>query len=218
MRMETMQDLLEKVQEFAFHDFNKEEAKKLFGWDVTDFLVNSSKEDETHILLIFENNFMLFIKYFLNLDPSQTDDTCEFILGLKTDITSRIKYSINYGNYIHGQGYIRFRVADTKNRMVQMMLEEFYVPAIKNVYKPIIERFKGFYGKDFFGVEADSNGGQIYYAPIRTMSEHKGARLGEVIGRLTELDLLLKDPNIRQDLAKVDFQLSLLPSMMGSGI
>lgn len=218
MRMETMQDLLEKVQEFAFHDFNKDEAKKLFGWDVTDFLVNSSKEDETHILLIFENNFMLFIKYFLNLDPSQTDDTCEFILGLKTDITSRVKYSINYGNYIHGQGYIRFRVADTKNRMVQMMLEEFYVPAIKNVYKPIIERFKGFYGKDFFGVEADSNGGQIYYAPIRTMSEHKGARLGEVIGRLTELDLLLKDPNIRQDLAKVDFQLSLLPSMMGSGL
>lgn len=218
MRMETMQDLLEKVQEFAFHDFNKEEAKKLFGWDVTDFLVNSSKDDETHILLIFENNFMLFVKYFLNLDPTQTDDTCEFILGLKTDITSRIKYSINYGNYIHGQGYIRFRVADTKNRMVQMMLEEFYVPAIKNVYKPIIERFKGFYGKDFFGVEADSNGGQIYYAPIRTMSEHKGARLGEVIGRLTELDLLLKDPNIRQDLAKVDFQLSLLPSMMGSGI
>ena len=218
MRMETMQDLLEKVQEFAFHDFNKDEAKKLFGWDVTDFLVNSSKEDETHILLIFENNFMLFIKYFLNLDPSQTDDTCEFILGLKTDITSRVKYSINYGNYIHGQGYIRFRVADSKNRMVQMMLDEFYVPAIKNVYKPIIERFKGFYGKDFFGVEADSNGGQIYYAPIRTMSEHKGARLGEVIGRLTELDLLLKDPNIRQDLAKVDFQLSLLPSMMGSGL
>lgn len=216
--METMQDLLEKVQEFTFHDFNKEEAKKLFGWDVTDFLVNSSKDDETHILLIFDNNFMLFIKYFLNLDPSQTDDTCEFILGLKTDITSRIKYSINYGNYIHGQGYIRFRVADTKNRMVQMMLEEFYVPAIKNVYKPIIARFKGFYGKDFFGVEADSNGGQIYYAPIRTMSEHKGARLGDVIGRLTELDLLLKDPNIRQDLAKVDFQLSLLPSMMGSGL
>ncbi len=141
-------------------------------------------------------------------------------------VTSRIKYSINYGNYIHGQGYIRFRVADTKNRMVQVMLEEFYIPAIKNVYKPIIERFKGFYGKDFFGVEADGNGGQIYYAPIRNMSEHKGARLGDVIGRLTELELLLKDPHIRQDLAnhirqdlaKVDLQLSLLPSMMDSGL
>ncbi|MBP7067415.1 MAG: hypothetical protein KBB04_03965 [Methanothrix sp.] len=216
--METMQDLLEKVQEFAVHDFGKEEAKKLFCWDVAEILVNSSKEDENHILIIFNNNFMLFIRYFLNLDPSQTDDTCEFILSLKSDFTSRIKYSINYGNYIHGQGYIRFRVADTKNRMVQVMLEEFYIPAIKNVYKPIIERFKGFYGKDFFGVEADSNGGQIYYAPIRNMSEHKGARLGDVIGRLTELELLLKDPHIRQDLAKVDLQLSLLPSMMDSGL
>ena len=216
--METMQDLLEKVQEFAFHDFGKEEAKKLFGWDVAEILVNSSKEDENHILIIFNNNFMLFIRYFLNLDPSQTDDTCEFILSLKTDLTSRIKYSINYGNYIHGQGYIRFRVADTKNRMVQVMLEEFYIPAIKNVYKPIIERFKGFYGKDFFGVEADSNGGQIYYASIRSRSEHKGARLGDVIGRLTELELLLKDPHIRQDLTKVDLQLSLLPSMMDSGL
>ena len=72
MRMETMQDLLEKVQEFAFHDFGKEEAKKLFGWDVAEILVNSSKEDENHILIIFNNNFMLFIRYFLNLDPSQT--------------------------------------------------------------------------------------------------------------------------------------------------
>jgi hypothetical protein len=50
------------------------------------------------------------------------------------------------------------------------------------------------------------------------MSEHKGARLGDVIGRLTELELLLKDPHIRQDLAKVDLQLSLLPSMMDSGL
>ncbi|MGB4652669.1 hypothetical protein [Methanothrix sp.] len=216
--METMQDLLEKVQEFAFHDYSKEEARKVFGWDVTDILVNSSKDDEAHILIIFENRFMLFIKYFLNLDPAETDDTCELTLSLRTDLTSRIKYSINYGNYIHGQGYIRIRVADTKNRMLQMMLEEFYVPAIKNVYKPIIARFKGFYGKDFFGVEADANGSQIYYAPIRSMSEHKEARLGDVFGRLTELELLMKDPRIRQDLAKVDLQLSLLPSMMGSGI
>jgi len=109
-------------------------------------------------------------------------------------------------------------VADTKNRMLQMMLEEFYVPAIKNVYKPIIDRFKGFYGKDFFGVETDANGSQIYFAPIRSMSEHKGARLGDVFGRLTELELLMKHPRIRQDLAKVELQLSLLPSMMASGI
>ena len=39
-----------------------------------------------------------------------------------------------------------------------------------------------------------------------------------MIGRLNELDLLLKEPQIRHDLAEIDFQISLLPSMMGSGL
>ncbi|MCK9587077.1 hypothetical protein, partial [Methanothrix soehngenii] len=177
-----------------------------------------SKSDESSIRITFENGYNLLIKYFLNLDPTETDDTCEFVFSLKTDLTSRIKYGIHYGNYIHGQGYVRLRIADTKNRMLQVMLAEFYAPAIKNVYKPIILQFKGFYDKDFFGVEVNGSGAEIYYAPVRSRSEHKGARLGDVIGRLAELDLLLKESNIRQDLAKVDLQLSLLPSMMGSGL
>lgn len=216
--METMHDLLEKVQEFASHSFTKEEAKNIFGWDISDFTVSGSKNDESHIRISFENGYNLLIKYFLNLDPTETDDTCEFVFSLTTDLTSRIKYGVHYGNYIHGQGYVRLRIADSKNRMQQVMLAEFYAPAIKNVYKPLIMRFKGFYDKDFFGVEVNSSGGEIYYAPVRSRSEHKGARLGDVIGRLTELDLLMKDQRIRQDLAKVDFQLSLLPSMMGSGL
>jgi hypothetical protein len=102
--------------------------------------------------------------------------------------------------------------------MLQMMLAEFYVPALKNIYRPIIMQFKGFFDKDFFGVEADSSAGEIYYAPVRSRSEHKAARIGDVVGRLVELDLMLKEPQIRQDLAEIDFQLSLLPSMMGSGL
>jgi hypothetical protein len=216
--METMQDLLGKVQEFASHSFTKEEARNIFGWDVSSLLVSGSKSDESNIRIAFENSYNLSIKYFLNLDPTETDDTCEFVFSLKTDLTSRIKYGIHYGNYIHGQGYVRLRIADTKNRMLQVMLAEFYAPAIKNVYKPIILQFKGFYDKDFFGVEVNGSGAEIYYAPVRSRSEHKGARLGDVIGRLAELDLLLKESNIRQELAKVDLQLSLLPSMMGSGL
>jgi hypothetical protein len=216
--METMRDLLEKVREFASSTFTKEEAQKLFGWNVVEFLVKCSQNDESHVFIVFENGYMLTIKYFLNLDPTETDDTCEFIFGLRTNLCSRIRYGIHYGNYIHGQGYIRLRVADMKNRMQQMMLEEFYIPALKNVYKPIIMQFKGFFDKDFFGVEADCARAEIYYAPIRSRSEHKGATIGEVIGRLNELDQLLKEPQIRHDLAEIDFQLSLLPSMMGSGL
>jgi hypothetical protein len=216
--METMGDLLEKVREFASYCFTKEEAQKLFGWNVAEFRVMCSQNDESHVFIVFENRYMLSIKYFLNLDPTETDDTCEFTFGVRTDLCSRIKYGIHYGNYIHGQGYIRLRIADTKNRMLQVMLEEFYIPALKNVYKPVITQFKGFFGKDFFGVDADNASAQIYYAPIRSRSEHKEVKIGDVVGRLFELEILLKDPQIRHDLAEIDFQLSLLPSMMGSGL
>jgi hypothetical protein len=211
--METMGDLLEKVREFAGRSFTKDEAERLFAWKVRDIAV-TNKSDENYIYIVFENGYTLFIRYFLNLDFTETEDTCEFTLGLQTDLRSRIRYDIHYAGYIHGQGYIRLRLAERKNRMQQMMLEEYYVPALKNVYKPIILRFKGFYARDFFGVEADSAHGEIFYAPVRYRSEHKNVSIGEVMGRLSELDLLLKDPQIRHSLAENDLQLSLLPSMV----
>lgn len=216
--METMGDLLEKVRQFALHSFTKEEAQKLFGWNVKDIAVKSTEGDESYIYIAFENNYSLFIRYFLNLDSTETEDTCEFTLGLQTDLRSRIRYDIHYAGYIHGQGYIRLRIADTKNRVQQMMLEEFYVPALKNVYKPIIHKFQGFYSRDFFGVGAEKTRGEIFYAPVRYRSEHKSARIGEVMGRLAELDLLLKEPQIRHALAENDLQLSLLPTMVWSDL
>ena len=216
--METMSDLLDKVQEFEAHSFTKEEAEKLFAWKVGDLAVKSANGDESYIYITFENGYTLFIRYFLNLDPTETKDTCEFTLGMITDIVSRIKYDIHYAGYIHGQGYIRLRLAEGKNRMQQMVLEEFYAPALKNVYKPIILRFKGFYDRDFFGVEAGHDRGEIFYAPVRFRSEHKNVSIGEVMGRLSELDLLLKQPQIRHSLAELDLQLSLLPSMVWSDL
>ena len=143
-------------------------------------LSRARKTTSLRSIIAFENGYTLFIRYFLNLDPTETENTCEFILGLKTDLRSRIKYGIHYANYIHGQGYIRLRIGDTKNRMQQMMLEEFYVPALKNVYKPIILRFMGFFSRDFFGVDADNARGEIYYAPVGYRSEHKAASIGDV--------------------------------------
>ena len=213
-----MVDLLEKVREFALYSFTKEEAQRLFGWNVRDIAVKSAESDENYVYITFENGYTLFIRYFLNLDPTETKDTCEFTLGLHTDLRSRIRYDIHYAGYIHGQGYIRLRIAETKNRMQQMVLEEFYVPALKEVFKPIILMFKGFYSRDFFGVEADRGRGEIFYAPVRYRSEHKAATIGEVMGRLSELDLLLKEPKIRHALAEIDLQLSLLPSLVWSDL
>jgi len=212
--METMGDLLEKVREFALHDFTKEDAKKLFGWNVRDINAKNKESDESCICINFENGYILFIRYFLNLDPTETKDTCEFTMALQTDLRSRFRYDVHYAGYIHGQGYIRLRVQEMENRMQQMVLEEFYIPALKSVYKPIIIRFKGLYSRDFFGVEADQAHGKIFYAPVRDRSEHKAARIGEVMGRLNELDLLLKEPQIKHALAEIDLQISLLPAMV----
>lgn len=214
--METMGDLLEKVREFASHNFTKDEAQTIFGWEVLDISSKVVETDESHIKISFENGIVLFINYFLNMDPTETDDTCEFILALKTDLRSRVKYSIHYSKYIHGQGYIRLKIADTNNKMLQTMLEEYYIPALKMIYKPIISQFQGFFDKDYFGVQADNSYAEIYYAPVRYRSEHKAAKIWDVVARLHALDALLREPEVRHALAELDLQLSFLPSVMWS--
>jgi hypothetical protein len=216
--METMGDLLERICEFASHEMTREGAKKAFGWNAYSIDVKNRENDESYIFIKFENGYTLFVRYYLSLDPTESKDSCEFTLGLQTDMRSRIRYDIHYAGYIHGQGYIRLRVQEMKNRMQQMVLEEFYIPALKAIYKPIIIQFKGLYSRDFFGVEADSVYGEIFYAPVSSRSEHKEARIGEVVGRLNELDLLLKQPQIKHDLAELDLQLSLLPSTVWSDL
>jgi hypothetical protein len=216
--METMGDLLEKVKEFAFHNFSRDVAERFFGWSVEDIATCTPEADESAVRVTFRNGLVLYAWYFLNLDPTETGDTCEFKLALRTDIRSRIKYNVFYSVYIHGQGYLRLSVAETDNRMIKSMIEDFYVPALKTVYKPIITQFQGFYAKDYFGVEADNKHGEIYYSPIRSRSENKDLEISKVIGRLHELDSFLREPEIRHNLAEIDLQLSFLPSMLGSSL
>ncbi len=214
-----MGDLLEKVQEFAFHSFTEEDAQQLFGWGVKDIAARKTENaDESVVIIDFDNQLYLYIRYFLNLDPTENEDTCEIVLGLRNDLRSRIRYSVFYSGYIHGQGYLRIRIAETDNRMVQKVIEEFYLPALKNIYKPIITQFKGFYSKDYFGVEADNNHGAIYYSPIRYRSEQKAAKIWDVIGRLHELDTIMREQEIRHALAELDVQMSFLPNVMWSNI
>lgn len=214
--METMGDLLAKVQELASHSFTKDEAERIFGWPVEAVSVRSTEKDESAVTVSFGNGLALHARYFLNLDPTETDDTCEFNLGLKIDLRSRIKYNVFYSGYIHGQGYIRQKIAETDNPLAQRILEEFYIPALKMVYKPIIIQFKGFYNRDYFGVEAGIDGGEIFYSAVRSRSENKDIETSKVIGRLHELDSLLGEPEVRHNLAELDLQLSLLPSIMWS--
>jgi hypothetical protein len=214
--METMGDLLQKVREFATHNFNKDEAERIFGWQVEDVAARATEKDETAVAITFRDGLGLYAWYFLNLDPTETEDTCEFMLKLRTDLKSSVKYNVFYSGYIHGQGYIRLQIAEMDNVMAQRIIDDFYAPALKMIYKPIIIQFRGFYSRDFFGVEADNNRGEIYYSPIRSRSENKDLEISKVVGRLHELDSFLREPEIRHSLAELDLQLSLLPSIVWS--
>jgi hypothetical protein len=216
--MQTMGDLLEAVKELAIHGFSRELAKDLFPWKIKDIKIKSAENEETHVSVFFDNQLVLYINYFLNLDPTEAQDTCELVLGLRTDLRSRIKYDVHYSGYIHGQGYMRLKIQETDNRIQRKMLEEFYVPVLKSIYKPIILEFKGFYGKDYFGVQAESNRGGIYYSAVRFKSEHKDASIWDVVARLQQLEALLREPQIRHSLAELDLQLSFLPGVVWSGI
>lgn len=213
--METMGDLLQKVQEFSSRSFDKEEAEKIFGWPVEDVGSHTSK-DETVVIIAFKNGLILQAWYFLNLDPTETDDYCELMLKLRTDLKSSVKYNVFYSGYIHGQGYIRLQIAETDNVLAKRMIDDFYAPLLKMIYKPIITQFRGFYSRDYFGAEADIDHGEIYYSSIRSRSENKDAELSKIIGRLHELDSLLREPEVRHSLAELDLQLSLLPGIVWS--
>jgi hypothetical protein len=212
--METMGDLLEKVKELGSKEITEERAKELFGWNIKDISARKLEENGSFVIIEFDNKLILFGRFFPNLDPLESEDNCEVTLALRTGLRSRIKYNIYYSGYIHGQGYIRLRLGDMENRMIEKMLEDFYVPALKAIYKPIIEQFKGFYSKDYFGAEADNSHGEIYYSSVRFRSEYKEERIWDVISKLHELDALLAQPDIRRALAELDLKLSLLPGVM----
>lgn len=211
---ETMGELLERLQEFVRQDFRRDVAERTLGWHVEDITVRTPSEDETLVSILLEKSLAIDVRYFLNVGLHDTGEDCEFRLKLRSSISSRVGYNIFYSGYIHGQGYIRISLGDVENKMVQKVLDEFYVPRLKDIYKPIIIEFKGFYSRDFFGVAADSTGSEIYYSPVRARSEEAQAPVLDVIARLYHLDSLLRSEEILHRLAELDLQMSFLPSVM----
>jgi hypothetical protein len=212
--METMGDLLEKVKEFATKDFSRDAAEKLFGWKITEMAVRNPDEDKSSITMAFENGLVLNAFYFLHPALAELGDNVEFTLRLKTDLKSRIRYNIFYSGYIHGQGYMRIDLGTVENKMVQSMYEEYYIPALRRIFRPVIEQFRGFCSRDYFGVTADQNQGYIYYSPVSSRSECRDASIWDVIAKLHRLDDILRDNEIRHGLAELDLQMSFLPSVM----
>lgn len=211
---ETMGDLLGRLRKLVSQEYSRDVAERTLGMQVQDMAVRTPIEDETLVSIQFEKGLGIDVRYFLNEGLRDTGEDCEFRLKLRSCISSRVAYNIFYSGYIHGQGYIRISLADVDNKMVQKVLDEFYVPRLKEIYKPIILEFKGFYSRDFFGVAADSISSEIYYSPVRARSEEAQAPLLDVIARLYHLDSILRKEEVSRRLAELDLQMSFLPSVM----
>jgi len=212
--MDSMGDLLDRLRQFVCMDCSKESVERTFGWPAQDITVHTPGEDETVIVILFENGIILEVRYFLNEGLRELGDDLEFRLKIRIDLTSRVRYNVFYSRYIHGQGYLRISLGDVENRVLRRVLEDYYLPRLKEIYKPVIQEFRGFFSRDFFGVEADQNRGEIYYSSVRPRGEEEKAVILEVVSRLFQLEALIKERDVAHRLAELDLQMSFIPSVM----
>lgn len=209
-----MGDLLEALREYVYLDGTRESLEKVLDWKVLDLIVNTSLKDETVMAVILEKGLVLEVRYFLSEGLRLMHDDCEIRLRLNTNITSRVAYNVFYSGYIHGQGYIRISLASVDNKMIERILEDFYTPKLKSIYKPIIIEFKGFFSRDFFGINASNNGASIYYSTIRSQKEEIQSEILDVVSKLYHLEGIVQSEDVKHKLAELDLQMSFLPSVM----
>ncbi|MGB9902655.1 hypothetical protein [Methanothrix sp.] len=212
--METLGDLIRGLREISRADPAADDVERIIGWRPESIQFFTPSEDESIMLIAFERGMVLEVRYFLNEGLRALGDDMEVRLMLQVDITSRVGYSVFYSKYIHGQGYIRISLRDVENRMVQKILEDYYLPRLRGIYKPVIMEFRGFSDRDFFGVDAGREHGYIYYSPVRPKSGENDVRILDVIARLYHLETILKNRDVQHQLAELELQMSLLPSVM----
>lgn len=210
--METMGDLLDRAMVFSKRSCTEDEASRLFGWEAREISAINPEPDKSTITIAFANGIIMEIKYYHIPDLAELGETVELTLALGADLISRVAYNIIYSRYIHGQGYMRLNAAKADNPVAKAIIDDVYIPGLKNIYRPIICQFQGFRIRDFFGITANSAGSRIYYSGVTPRSDNRDVLISEVVDRLYALDGLLKEPEIRHALAELDLQISFLPS------
>ena len=212
--MKNMSDLLELMRALAGLGYSKDVAERFFDWGVKVILVKEVSDYETQVAIYFSNGLIIRSRHFLNEGLRELQEDCEVSLRLSTDLTSHVRYNVFYGRYIHRTGYIRVDLGDIEDRLVRQTLEDFFVPRLKNVYRPIIMEFKGLLSRDYFGITADKRSSELYYSPVRFGREEMNVSSQDVIDRLYHLKQLLRSEDIRHKLAELDVVISLLPNIM----
>ncbi len=202
--MEKMGDLLEMLRRFDSLGSTKEAATEVFGWGVEDVLIREERPGVDQVAIQFFNGLVIEARHILSEGLEEFGEEWEFRLKIRTNLTSTIRYNVFYSRYIHGKGYLQTDIGYVENKLLRKMLEDFYIPRQRSIYKPIILEFKGLFDYDFFGIEVDQDHSEIYYSTVRQGREEAGADIDDVIGRLNYLSDMMKDEKIRKALKSLD--------------
>jgi len=202
--MDKMGDLLEVLRRFDSLSCSKDAAKEAFGWGVEDVQIRELRPGVDQITIQFFNGLIIEARHILGEELSELREDWDFRLKIKTDLRTTLMYNAYYSRYIHGQGYLRTDLGYIKNKLLRKMVEDFYTPRLRNIYKPIIMEFKGLHSYDFFGIEVGRDHAEIYYSNTRVGREEATSKIVDVVERLNYLDKRMKDDKLRKELKSLD--------------
>ena len=203
--MEKMGDLLDMLRRFNSLGSTREAATEVFGWGVEDVLIREERPGVDQVIIAFYNGLIVDARHILTQEGVvEFGEEWEFRLKLRTNLTSTMRYNAFYSRYIHGKGYLRIDIGHVENKLLRKMLEDFYIPRMRSIYKPIILEYKGLFDYDFFGIEVGSDHSEVYYSTVRQGREEAESALDDVITRLNYLSEMMKDEKIRKDLKALD--------------
>jgi len=205
-KMEKMGDLLEMLRRFDSLGSTKEAATEVFGWGVEDVVISSEERPGVdQVIIAFYNGLVIEARHILTQEGVvEFGEEWEFRLKFRTDLISTIRYNAFYSRYIHGKGYLRVDIGYVENKLLRKMLEDFYIPRMRSIYKPIILEYKGLFDYDFFGIDVGRERAMVYYSTVRQGREEAEANIDDVIGRLNYLSDMMKDEKIRMALKSLD--------------
>lgn len=213
--MAKMGDLLDMLRRFNSLGSTREAATEVFGWGVEEVLIREERPGVDQVIIRFYNGLIIDARHILSQEGVvDFGEEWEFRLKMRTDLTSTLRYNAFYSRYIHGKGYLRIDIGYLENKLLRKMLEDFYIPRMRSIYKPIILEYKGLFDYDFFGIEVSCDHAEAYYSTVRQGREEAESGIDDVIGRLNYLCDMMKSEKIRKDLKALDEDLCKVLSIL----
>ncbi|MHC1567804.1 MAG: hypothetical protein ACXQTD_08965 [Candidatus Syntropharchaeia archaeon] len=195
-----MGDILHQLRIFFSSEIDRKEIERYFGSDVKLILVKKMPEpwEGTNLIkILFSGGYFIDARYHHLDHLKKTGEECDFQLKKIWRGNSGIRYDV---------GFTRLWIEYPDDWAVRMLLERIYRPMLLKMYKPVIPELRGFYRRDYFGVEVNKAFISAYYSPVRKGSEEENAEVTEVLSRLERIERVIKEMKESMEGAEEDLR------------